>query len=199
MINHSALSETLVAGRISSTDDNVHALAAGIDTLGHTYRLLKLADHQLSLKALLGRLQELAKHLRAAENLLDEPLRNTLWPHCAAVDNIATGIGSVIRAAESLLPLVEQEAIAPVGRNRRKQDVETALFVGLYDLYCELRGSEANADPFYRFAKRCAAEIDPKVRLPSGESFRKRIDAARERRGAERSVLFPIVVFPWKE
>jgi hypothetical protein len=204
-MTHGRLRATLVAGKISMTDEALTILNAGLIAIGQGYDIAKFARRKIKTDIHLEKdLSRLHMACRTFVDILDADISGACQLETMLSD---PWCGSqILRLVEELRSLssVIETAVAMAAQDgalkKRQQNPETWFFLAVHDLFSMMTVNDEPgiAGPLYRFTKSCAALIDSGIFVPESEnSFQKRLTAALARRSGKISVL-PKVVFPGK-
>lgn len=204
-LNRGRLKATLIAGRISPTDEALATLSAGLAAISHGYQIERMISDEVKTDAELGKeLTKLQAAFRSAIGILDADMNGT-----GQIESLLSDPWRVSRIPEFLEELRSQFSrieilLTMLAQNnaikKRRQNPETWLFLAVHDLCATITGDAEPgiAGPLHRFTQRCAELIDPRIKVPeSKNSFQKRLKAALARRSGTLSVV-PRPVFPGK-
>jgi hypothetical protein len=180
------LGRALAAANEEPTEKKTLFLAGRLRTILQRHRARRAEREQVpQTNALLYSLLQIRNGLDSILQTLDEPsvlvVLSAFKPEFEIVREIE-GVRLLRNTAEQARYHFEFED----GRGRRER-IETALYLDLFDLYRDLTGKSGKGDergegPLYRFEKACVALIDPDLELPSSSAFRGRLEAADKRR-----------------
>ena len=180
------LGRALADANEEPTEKKILFLAGRLRTILQRHRARRAEREQVpQTKAFLETILKIRNSLDSVLQTLDEPdvveALSTFKPEFEIVREIK-GVRLLRNTAEYARYHFEFED----GRNRRER-IETALYLDLFDLYRDLTGKIGKGDkdgdgPLYRFAKACVALIDPDLEFLSSSAFRGRLMDAEKRR-----------------
>jgi hypothetical protein len=183
------LGQALADANEEPTEKKILFLDGRLRTISQKYRARRAEREQLrQIKPVLESILQLRNSLDSALQALEEP------DVVVALSAFKPGF-EIVRGKEGvrLLRNIAEQARYYFefadGRNRRER-LETALYLDLFDLYRDLtdksgKGDEDGDGPLYRFAKACVPLIDPDLEFLSSSAFRGRLMDADKRRREE--------------
>lgn len=180
------LGRALADANEEPTEKKTLFLARRLRTILHRHRARQAGREQVSqIKVILDSILQIRNSLDSSLQTLDEPgvvvALSAFKPQCEIVREI-----EAVRLLRNITEQARYYFEFEDGRSRRER-LETALYLDLFDLYRDLTGKSGKGDekgegPLYRFEKACVALIDPDLELPPSSAFRGRLDQADKRR-----------------
>jgi hypothetical protein len=181
----------LEAGDIPVTAEMVTALHAGLEQIGHAYRIEKTRTAAPSDAALRGTLLDLYGSLLRTADIISADLEGAAqigamlsagpWHHDRLRQYLDDTRGLLADLGPFCHALANKLAAQP-RTVRHDQHLPTQFMVAIHGLYCGLRGRSGIGGPLHRFTRACAALVDPNLDIPQAEdSFCARLRAALKR------------------
>lgn len=180
------LGRALADANEEPTEKKTLFLRGRLRTILQRHRARQSDRGQVSqIKVTLDSILQIRNSLDSTLQRLDEPdvvVALSAFKPQSEIARAIEGVRLLRNTAEQARYHFEFEA----GRNRRER-IETALYLDLYDLYRDLtskigKGDKDGDGPLYRFAKACVALIDPDLEFLSPSAFRGRLMDADKRR-----------------
>jgi len=176
----------LAAANLEPTEQRTATLAGRLRAIMQRHRARRAGrhgvPHKRDLLDAIGQIRNSADTILRTLDDAGDPLQLTL----SAFDS---GIVRQIKAVRLLRNTTEQARYYLEFEDacRGRQEIETELYLDLFDLYRDLTGKSGKGDergvgPLYRFVKTCVTLLDPDLEFVEPSAFRGRLMAADKRR-----------------